>query len=219
MYLNRPPVRYSDRVRFEDVAALLEPARFANLPGEEARARLAPRPRAGASAYAGRVPRAAAALVLLYPVAGEATLLLTLRRSNLTAHAGQVSFPGGRVEPGESVEQTALREAEEEVGLVPDAVVLRGRLTPLHIPVSGFLLHPVVATVAPRPALSGDPREVERVIEVSVETLADAASWRTERRERGGETVAVPALDLGGARLWGATAMVIAELLALLGRS
>jgi len=217
LYLKSAPVRYSGPVRFTDVAALLTPVRFEHLPGEAAQARLAPRPRATGPLLRGGPPRRpAAGLVLIYPVAAEATLLLTVRGSDLASHGGQVSLPGGAAEPGESVEDTALREAAEEVGLSPDGVVVRGRLTPLHIPVSGYLLHPVVATRDEQPALVPDPREVERLIEVPLRMLAEPSSWRVELRERRGVTVEVPALDLGGAHLWGATAMVVAELLALI---
>lgn len=121
------------------------------------------------------------------------------------------------MEPGETVEHAALRESAEEVGIDPAAVSLRGRLSPLLIPVSGYVLHTVVGTASPRPDMRPDEREVSHVIEVGIETLA--SSLRVETRERDGVVVEVPYFELAAEKLWGATAMVVAELLALLGRS
>jgi len=161
--------------------------------------------------------RPAAGLVLLYPEGPDTLLLLTVRGAALTQHGGQVSLPGGAIEPGEDAEQTALREAEEEVGLAAGLAAVRGRLTPLHIPVSGYLLQPVVATCEARPVLRPRIGEVESLVEVPLARLASQGSWRVESRQREGATVQIPLLDLGGPRLWGATAMVVAELLAVLG--
>jgi 8-oxo-dGTP pyrophosphatase MutT (NUDIX family) len=128
-----------------------------------------------------------------------------------------VSLPGGAVEPGETIEQAALREAFEEVALDPRRVRVLGRLTPLHIPVSGFMLHPVVATNLARPSLRPADCEVERILEISLDELFDPArrlSRRMVREDRG--EVEIPYIDLRGAELWGATAMVLSELLWLL---
>jgi 8-oxo-dGTP pyrophosphatase MutT (NUDIX family) len=117
------------------------------------------------------------------------------------------------VEPGETQEEAALREAREEVGLDPAAVRLLGRLTPLHIPVSGFMLHPVVALMDWRPALEPSDREVERILEVPLDDLIDPArrlSRRVFQEDRG--EVEIPYIEVHGAELWGATAMVLSEL-------
>jgi len=161
--------------------------------------------------------RQAAGLALLYPRAREATLLLTVRGAHLAHHRGQVSLPGGAVEAGESVEDAALREAEEEVGLARAGVMLRLRLTPLHIPVSGYVLHPIVATVDEAPDVRPCADEVERIVEVELSALARGAGLSIEVREREDVSIQMPYFDLGGAKLWGATAMVVAELLAVLG--
>jgi 8-oxo-dGTP pyrophosphatase MutT (NUDIX family) len=144
-------------------------------------------------------------------------LLLTVRASHLANHRGQVSLPGGAVEAGESVEDAALREAEEEVGLIPAEVAVRLRLTPLHIPVSGYVLHPIVATAAVSPEVRPCAGEVERIVEVELSTLVQGEGLAIELREREGVAIEVPYFDLQGAKLWGATAMVVAELLAVLG--
>jgi 8-oxo-dGTP pyrophosphatase MutT (NUDIX family) len=128
-----------------------------------------------------------------------------------------VSLPGGAVEADERIEDAALREAEEEVGLTREAVVLALPLTPLHVPVSGYVLYPVVATTALLPNLRANGTEVERIVEVPLSELADGSGFGVERREREGSAIEVPYFDLGGVKLWGATAMVVAELLAVLG--
>ena len=113
------------------VAAVIDG--LASLPGVEAQLRMAPQPRGGwKPGFAPDAARIAAALLLLFPASGRAAVLLTKRASALPNHAGQVSLPGGAVNPGESIEGAALREAEEEVGLVRADVRVIGRLTPLQ---------------------------------------------------------------------------------------
>jgi 8-oxo-dGTP pyrophosphatase MutT (NUDIX family) len=182
---------------------------------------MAPRPRLGWDPR--RVPaglRQAAALVLLYPHAESAHLPLTVRGDALRHHTGQVSLPGGAVDEGESIEVAALREAAEEVGIAPAAVEIVGRLTPLPIPVSGFLLHPVVGVAFERPVFEPAVDEVARLLEVPVARLRDPATidWESRTFVRGGEPVAVdvPFFALDGEKVWGATAMVLAELIAAL---
>jgi 8-oxo-dGTP pyrophosphatase MutT (NUDIX family) len=191
----------------------------ASLPGRDAQLRMAPQPRPGWDPNV--VPgglRDAAALVLVYPHDGEWRVPLTLRGSWLRQHTGQVSLPGGRVDPGETIEQAALREAHEEVGVEIAAVELIGRLTPLHIPVSGHLLHPVVGLVAERPAFRLEAAEVERLIEVPLRTLRAPGTVLREPRLRERPPVVlmdVPYFAVDGVKVWGATAMVLAEFLAL----
>src|SRR5581483_11548076 len=95
-------------------------------------------------------------------------VVLTVRAETLR-HPGQVSLPGGVVEPGETFEQAALREAHEEVALAGDDVKVVARLTPIDIPVSGFRLHPIAATLARRPALFPSDGEVARIITPAVD--------------------------------------------------
>lgn len=204
-------------MRFDDAVRLLGDARLAPLPGPAVQASMAPRPRR--FWVPGVVPegaRAAAGLALLYPKGRDTTLLLTVRGVHLATHRGQVSLPGGAVEAGESVEEAALREAEEEVGLARATVEVRLLLTPLHIPVSGYVLHPVVATVSSPPLVKPCEREVDRIVELDLSTLEFGAGPEIDVRERDGQTIEVPYFDVGGAKLWGATAMIVAELLATL---
>jgi 8-oxo-dGTP pyrophosphatase MutT (NUDIX family) len=161
-----------------------------------------------------------AALLLVYPHDDTLHVALTVRGSGLRNHTGQVSLPGGRVDAGETLEMAALREANEEIGLDPSAVELLGRLTPLHIPISGFLLHPIVGFTSMRPAFQRAEWEVARIIEAPVSLLSDPAVVKREIRTRVAKgqsiDVDVPYFDIDGEKVWGATAMVLAEFCALL---
>jgi 8-oxo-dGTP pyrophosphatase MutT (NUDIX family) len=178
---------------------------------------MAPRPRREwPSAFDRNRIRRAAGLLLVFPIHGRAFVPLTVRAAGLR-HGGQVSLPGGVIEPGETIEEAALREAHEEVSLAPSDVRVIGALTPLDIPVSGFQLHPVVGVTPERPVLSPADGEVDRILEVSVATLCDPAHLVHTTRVRDGLTIDVPAFAVGGHEIWGATAMVLAEFLTLLG--
>jgi 8-oxo-dGTP pyrophosphatase MutT (NUDIX family) len=205
-------------LKFDLAVTRLERGLHEPLPGADAQLSLAPSPRHGWDP--GRIPddcRVGAGLLLVFPIEDEAHVLLTERHEDLPHHAGQVSLPGGAVENGESVVQAALREAAEETALDARTVRVLGTLTPLHIPVSGFVLHPVVGVVGKRPVLRARPEEVARLFETPIGVLADAARWADDELVLGGAPHRVPHLDLEGARLWGATAMVLAEFLEVLG--
>lgn len=188
------------------------------LPGLDAQLRMAPHPRVSPDAAA--VLRPAAALLLVYPAGSEWYIPLTVRSSRLRHHTGQVALPGGRLDrPDETPEDAALREANEEIGVTPAAVEVLGRLTPLPITVSGHLLHPVVGVAAARPSFAIAADEVERLIELPIGRLLepDAVAWEERVRSippRG--IMQVPYFEIEGARVWGATAMVLSEFAALL---
>lgn len=191
------------------------------LPGLDAQLRMAPEPRLGWDPL--KFPdgaRDGAALLLVYPHDETVHVALTVRGSGLRNHTGQVSLPGGRVDEGETIEAAALREAQEEIGVDPAMVQVLGRLTPLHIPVSGFLLHPVVGFTSMRPAFQRAEWEVARIIEAPVSLLADPAVIKREMRTRTvkGQSidVNVPYYDIDGEKVWGATAMVLSEFCAIL---
>jgi 8-oxo-dGTP pyrophosphatase MutT (NUDIX family) len=152
-------------------------------------------------------------------VGDYAHIVLTVRAETLGRHSGQVSLPGGVIEPGETCEQAALREAHEEVALAAEGIRVLGQLTPLDISVTGFRLHPIVAATGAKPALRPADNEVARILEVAVDELLDPARLVLISRVRDGQPIAVPAFQAAGEEIWGATAMILAEFLMLLGWS
>lgn len=159
--------------------------------------------------------RPAAVLVPLFEHEGEARVLLTRRRPDLRQHAGQVSFPGGRIERGEDVLAAALREAQEEVGVEPARVDVLGQLDEVLVLATGFRLTPWVGLVPyPYPYMP-QPAEVDEILHVPVAALARAGVHRTEEREVYGGRHLVHFYDLPAVTIWGATARVLHQLLAL----
>jgi 8-oxo-dGTP pyrophosphatase MutT (NUDIX family) len=191
------------------------------LPGIEAQMRFAPELLRTAW-RTGQFPaesRQAAALLLLYPHGRGAAVALTVRASGLARHPGQISLPGGATDPGETLAEAALREAAEEIGVDPAAVRVLGELTPVHVLVSGFTLHPIVGITDRRPDFVRAPEEVEEILEVSLEDLRDASRIRQGVRMREGVAVEYPYFDLLGHQVWGATAMVLGEFICLLAQN
>jgi 8-oxo-dGTP pyrophosphatase MutT (NUDIX family) len=141
---------------------------------------------------------------------------LTVRASHLSRHAGQISLPGGATEAGESLEAAALREANEEIGVPSDSVRILGSLTPVHVLVSGFTLNPIVGITDTRPDFQPAAREVDQILEVSLDDVQDASRIRTGTRIREGIAVEYPYFDLHGHQVWGATAMILGEFISLL---
>jgi 8-oxo-dGTP pyrophosphatase MutT (NUDIX family) len=183
------------------------------LPGAEAQWRFSPRPtRKGWSPDSTpSEARQAAALVLLYPGSGGASLPLTVRHAGLPQHAGQVSLPGGRIDAGEQPVDAALREAHEEIGVPPGAIRILGALSSLWVVVSNHLLFPYVGLVEARPEFVAAPREVDALIEAPLGDLRDPARLGWSRHAREGVVVDYPHFLLDGRQVWGATAMVLGE--------
>jgi len=158
--------------------------------------------------------REAAVLVALFHKAGEACVLLTRRCADLRHHAGQISFPGGRIDPhDEDSLAAALREAEEEVGLAPGHVDVLGRLSEQLVVVTGFRLTPWVGSVPYPYPYRPHPGEVDEILEVPLAQLARPGAHRTETREAYGMLHEVHFFTLGKDTIWGATARVLHELL------
>jgi 8-oxo-dGTP pyrophosphatase MutT (NUDIX family) len=204
-------------VNYVEVISRLEAGLQGTLPGEAAQSLLAPRPRRQwpPGLHPSEI-RDAAGLLAVFPRAGRAHILLTVRADSLR-HGGQVSLPGGVVDDGETFEAAALREAEEEVGLARDAVRVLGALTPLDIPVSGFRLHPIVGALAGHPHLRASDGEVARILEIDLDHLFEASTIIETERTRDGHMLRIPAFSVDGEEVWGATAMVLAEFLTVLG--
>ena len=189
-----------------------------DLPGQDAQYRLAPVPRHLARHGMPAPPDAAVngVLILLYPHADELYLPLILRPVYPGVHSGQVSLPGGRMEELDGdVVNTALREAQEEVGVDPAAVRVLGQLTPLYIGASNNVVHPTVGYTDKRPDFQIDTREVDLLLETPLSHIIKPHNVRTTTRTMRGHNVTIPHYDVDGQMLWGATAMILAEMIAL----
>lgn len=166
--------------------------------------------------------RAASVLALCYPVDGALHLLFIQRTSPPgDRHGGQISFPGGRADDDdESAAATALREVWEEVGVDPDPIELVGELTPLYIPISNYLVNPFVGYLAERPRLIPQVTEVARTLELPLAEFfrESVVEYRNKKLYNGMILKDVPHWVIGEESIWGATAMIVGELIAL-GRS
>ena len=158
----------------------------------------------------------AAAVLVPFIAREELTVLFTQRTAHLKSHAGQVSFPGGRVEPGDaSAEFTALREAGEEIGLAAERVEILGRL-PDYRTRTGFRVTPVIGLVAPPLVLKPDAREVAEVFEVPLAFLLDPRNRQRRTREFQGATVGYYVFEFEDRVIWGATAGMLVNLYRML---
>jgi 8-oxo-dGTP pyrophosphatase MutT (NUDIX family) len=155
---------------------------------------------------------AAAVLIPIVAHAQSLTVLFTQRTTHLRSHSGQVAFPGGRAEPGDaSAEFTALREAEEEIGLRPASVELLARL-PDYRTRTGYVVTPVIGLLTPPLALAPDPNEVAEIFEVPLEFLMDERNRQRRTREFQGQTVGYYVFEYEQRVIWGATAGMLVNL-------
>jgi 8-oxo-dGTP pyrophosphatase MutT (NUDIX family) len=138
----------------------------------------------------------------------EPTILFTLRAAHLSRHAGEMSFPGGVREPGESLVDTALREASEEIGLDPSEPEVLGALPPMHTRVSGFLVVPWVAALTTAPALAASDHEIEAIVRLPVARLSDAER-PMELPVDDGRTWSGWSYEVDGTTVWGATGWIL----------
>jgi len=170
-----------------------------------------------------RVPdkdsRVAAVLILLYPYNGSIHTVFMQRPDYNGVHGGQISFPGGKQEPvDENVIQTALREACEETGVNPSRVDIIGTLTPLFIPVSNMLVTPVAGWTSTKPLFKYKPDEVLFLIDADLKRLLDPSIVRTKPFDIRGEIINIKYFDYNNNTIWGATAMILHELLVMIRR-
>lgn len=199
------------RIRLQDVKAALELDPFDS---QTAHRLMAPLTRQAIRPpdLPGR-PREGCVLVLLYCHAGDLHLLLTRRRDDMSSHAGQVSFPGGRREAAETPAEAALRETHEEVGVPPTAVAILGQLTPIWIPPSDFHVYPFVGWVhsGERPTFRPAMQEVAAILETPLAHLLAETSRKEGTIQRDGYRFEVPYFDVEGHMVWGATAVMLSE--------
>lgn len=198
-------------ITFQDVQKALEQPDF-DIPAAHRLMAPTPRPMSRPPQLGGQ-PRLGGVLLLLYSAQGELHLVLTRRRPDLAAHPGQISFPGGRNEAPESLQVTALRETEEEIGMPAKAIRIMGTLTPIYIPPSDFHVYPFVGRVARsgRPSFTPEPAEVAEIIEVPLSPLLAPEARVEEWRDLGGQSMVVPHFAVNGHKVWGATAIMLSE--------
>jgi 8-oxo-dGTP pyrophosphatase MutT (NUDIX family) len=158
----------------------------------------------------------AAVLIPMHGWPDNPGLVFTERRGDLRRHAGEVSFPGGRRDPGEELIETALREAEEEIGLAPADVEVAGALPPVGTFVTSYKVHPFVGLIEQGMAFEPNPDEVESVLVASLDDLVAARGQR--RLVRRGVPFKTDTYEIGDALVWGATARILGLLLERLGR-
>jgi 8-oxo-dGTP pyrophosphatase MutT (NUDIX family) len=158
----------------------------------------------------------AGVLLLLYPVHDRLHFPLTRRPEIVEFHKGQISLPGGAQEAGESLQQTALRETQEEIGVPADEIEVIGRLTPLFVPPSNFSIQPWVGWRTRRPQFKIEPTEVAELIEAPLDVLLDPATAQVEEWELRGGKWAIPHYRFGSHKVWGATAMILCEFVAMM---
>ena len=179
--------------------------------GEELRSLLIPEEEVAALDVHGRTD--AAVLVPLYREGGEIHAVFTRRRDDLRRHAGEVSFPGGRQDlDDEDLRFTALREAEEEIGLPPAAVEIVGGLQPTPTLVTNYAVYPFVGVIEPGHAWQPSDAEVAEVLELPLRALRDGHGRR--RLVRRGIPLRVEVYVVGESLIWGATARILGDLLA-----
>jgi 8-oxo-dGTP pyrophosphatase MutT (NUDIX family) len=153
----------------------------------------------------------AAVLILIYPDDSKLVTVFTKRHSDLRRHAGEISFPGGRRDPGEDLRETALREAEEEIGLRADLVTIAGALPPTSTFVTNYVVYPFVGLIEPGGAFEAHPIEVEEVVELALDDLV--AGFERKRLIRRGVPIKTNTYTVGSHFIWGATARIVASLL------
>lgn len=190
------------------------------LPGKEAHLHMAPQP-IDLRRFEPKLPdnhRKSGVLILFYPDSNKAFFPLIKRPEYPGVHSGQIAFPGGKMEPeDENVIQTALREAEEEVGIDRSKVEILGQLSDLFIPTSNFLVSPVLGFTDHRPDLTPEEKEVSRIISTELLQLFDPKVKKQTLLQLGPNLrLDTPYFEIDGEMVWGATAMILSELIQIL---
>tara|TARA_B110000014_G_scaffold252727_1_gene231368 strand:+ start:1038 stop:1670 length:633 start_codon:yes stop_codon:yes gene_type:complete len=153
----------------------------------------------------------AAVLILLYLEDNEIHFFLTKRSNKLEHHKGQISLPGGTQEENEKLTHTALRETQEEIGINKTSISIIGSMTPLFVPVTGFMINPFIGYSLNKLEPTPDPLEVEAIFSVNISDLLNEANRTIEQRNIRGYDVEVPYFKLNNYEVWGATSMILSE--------
>ena len=154
---------------------------------------------------------ASAVLILLYLEDNEIHFFLTKRSNELEHHKGQISLPGGTQEENEELTHTALRETQEEIGINKTSISIIGSMTPLFVPVTGFMIHPFIGYSSNKLEPTPDSSEVEAIFSVNISDLLNETNQTIEKRNIRGYDVEVPYFKLNNYEVWGATSMILSE--------
>ena len=185
-----------------------------NLPGDKAWNRMMPDAR-GLN-VTGSGLRKASVMILLFPGNKDISILLIKRTEDRGPHSGQVSLPGGMLEESDrDGAETAIREISEETGINGEHIRILGKLSNLIIPVSNIEVSPYIGLVEYRPEFKPNPAEVDYLIEIDLKSLLDAENIKTDKMIIAGNMVNVPYFHLNAEKVWGATAMILAEFIDL----
>lgn len=164
-------------------------------------------------------PKKGSVLILTYPFEDKISLVLIKRALSNYVHSGQISFPGGKYEKSDkSLVDTAIRETNEEIGVVPEDIKILGSLTSLYIPVSNFMVYPAVGYLNSKPIFIPNPSEVQEVIEISLEKFVGLKYVSTLKMKIKNREINAPCYDINDFKIWGATAMIISEFAEILRR-
>lgn len=158
--------------------------------------------------------RLSAVMLLFYPIGNVLHLVFAKRPDYLKNHPGQIAFPGGRHEDGETFVETALRETEEELGLPGQQVEILGKLRPVYVPPSNFFVHPFVGWHPRQPQFKPDTNEVALVLEIPLRHFMDQNNQAVEERVFDNQTWPIPYYQFEEHKVWGATATILSEVVA-----
>jgi len=202
----------------EELSRFLEIRLKGEKPGLKSQLKMSPDPSPSALTIkeAGDSCVKAGVLILLYPENGIIHLVFIQRTATVSHHQNQISFPGGQKNDDENIIEAALREAREELRIWPENLRILGQLTPLYVQPSNYCLYPVVAITENRPDFEPCPQEVAEIIVVPLDHLLDRKNVCFEIWSLRGRQTLVPFFDYDRHKIWGATAMILAELLDIL---
>lgn len=201
---------------FDELIRFLEKKLPGELPGERAHALMKPRLQGGAplSLKNTTPPREGGVMILFYNLDGQAHFPLIQRPEYEGVHGGQMALPGGKFEDDdEDLVRTALRETREEIGIAEEKIKVIGSLSTFFVAASNYVVKPVIGVINETPEFTPDPREVDGIITPSINQLIDPALKKEkELTVRNGFKLLSPYFDLGNRIVWGATAMMLSEL-------
>ncbi|MDX5448880.1 MAG: CoA pyrophosphatase [Bacteroidota bacterium] len=206
-------------MEFDRLIRELEGSMARTLPGQDAQYKMVPanRPRFPLDETIMKQSKRAAVAALFFPDEDRQSKLILIQRNTYEGvHSGQIGFPGGRLEPEDrGPMDAAARETEEELGIDRGLIDWKGALTPVYIPPSNFFVEPFVGVIPTPNGYRPDPREVQEVIEMPLERIQDQEVLRDVELDIRGTMIKVPAFVIDNRIIWGATAMMISELLHL----